>query len=116
MAMSHAVPLPFFFHLKRMFPKIRFVLEQENPRLVLIGDPYIGGKAFFQYYTNAIQLLISRETMAFHTSRKYKYVLCLLLACFSSGFSQSPFFIVLSFVSYAPFGIFLVFYISSFHA
>ena len=74
LATNHAFHFPFFFHMKRMFPKIRFLLEQENPRLALMAEPYKGGKEFFQYYTNAIQLFISRETMAFHTSRRYKMV------------------------------------------
>ena len=32
----------------------------------------MGGKEFLRYYTNAIQLLVLGETMAYHTTRRYK--------------------------------------------
>ena len=117
MATNHAFHFPFFFHMKRMFPKIRFVLEQENPRLVLMAEPYFGGKEFFQYYTNAIQLLISRETMAFYASRRYKKAFYLLLGALFKWFSPRARFLLYYHLSLSPkFGSFLVFYISSFHA
>ena len=87
MATNHAYHFPFFFHMKRMFPKIRFLLEQEKPRLVLMGQPYIGGKEFMRYYTNAIQLLVLGETMAFHTTRRYMKALYMIFGVLLKWFS-----------------------------
>ena len=116
-ATNHAFHFPLFFHLKRMFPKIRFVLEQEKPRLVLMAEPYMGGKEFFRYYTNAIQLLMLRETMVFQTSRRYMKAFYLLFGALFKRFSPRTRFLLYYHLSLSPSdGSFLVFYISSFHA
>ena len=101
-ATNHAFHFPFFFHLKRMFPKIRFVLEQEKPRLVLMAEPYMGGKEFFQYYTNAIQLLMLRETMVFQTSRRYMNAFYLLFRDLLKWFSPRTRFLVYYHLSLSP--------------
>ena len=87
MATNHAYHFPLFFHLKRMFPKIRFLLEQEKPRLVLMGEPFMGGGEFLRYYTNAIQLLVLGETMAYHTTRRYMKAFYLLFGALLKWFS-----------------------------